>query len=106
MLQRVVLVTVSVGARDGRFMDVRVMPVVVRVGMLVFERLVSVLVLVLLSHVQVGGNTEERRREDDPTGPFAITEAERSDGSQEWSQGKQRARACRPQRALSSQVQA
>lgn len=65
VLQGLVGVLMRVGASDRRRMRVRVVPVVVRVRVLVDQHLMAVAMPVLFRDVQVSGDAEQHRRDDD-----------------------------------------
>ena len=100
VLEVLVTVRMAVHARHRRLVDMQVVPVVVRMGVLVLERIVAVAVVMAFGDVQVDGGTERCRGDRDEMEATAVTEPECHERPDEWRRGEQRPRARRAEPAL------
>jgi len=95
---------VAVLSLDGWIVHVVMMSVVVTMSVLVFQRFVSVRVLMPFGEVKVQRGKEKKRRDDGHRADGSISEQPSRDGADEGRYRKNRARATRPDRALGSQI--
>ena len=106
VLERFVPVHVAVLATHRHVVFVVVVPVVVAMGMIVLEWLVPMTVGVRLGGVEVDGDREEDRRDDDEHGAIAIAERERDRRADERSEREDGSGSRGAERALGSEIEA